>query len=147
MDLPVEEHRIRGDTRLVYVGDKLDVFKAVEHAQAGWPEQVEEQLGDWVANPRGHKTAGAEACGGESRARIREVLDRLAEAFDEAVAEVADRIGGTRQLVAHQRQAEAADLVVEQVLQALEEQVDAIHAEQQLVEQTEIGGEGEQGGH
>ena len=97
------------------------------------------RLAPWRHGRRGDRrvAAGAAARLGERQGGVRHVLDRLAETLDEAVAEVADRVGRPRELVADQRQLEAADGPVEQVLQSFEEHVDAVDAQQQLVEQAQ----------
>ena len=65
-------------------------------------------------------------------------LDRVAQAVDEVLAEIADHVRRVGQLVSDQRQAQAADLAAEGVLQQAEETVQAVDDQQQVVERAEL---------
>ncbi len=100
------------DQRVVQVGDEGVVRRA---------QQVEEELRDQV------------------RVRVRGALDRVAEVGDESLPQVFDEARAVRQLVADQRQLDAEDLALQNVLQAAQEEVHAVGHEQDVVDQAELG--------
>ena len=66
------------------------------------------------------------------------LVHQLAEGLDEVVAEVLDEACSVRELVTDERKRDSEDFPVEGVLQAAQEEIDAVNGEADVVEETEV---------